>query len=198
MHKTLPMWELERISHEKGFAVVCGCDEAGAGPLAGPVYAGAVVLPEGLELPYLNDSKKVTPKRRDLLFSQIQEQAVDWAVAFVTAGEIDATDILSARIKAMQLAIDALAVQPDYALIDGNRTGGSPLLLRRPMRPSWAAMGAAPASPPRPSWRRSAGTGTWKKWRKNIPSTALTNTRGMARNSTMPCWPNTGQAPSTG
>ena len=132
MHKTLPMWELERISHEKGFAVVCGCDEAGAGPLAGPVYAGAVVLPEGLELPYLNDSKKVTPKRRDLLFSQIQEQAVDWAVAFVTAGEIDATDILSARIKAMQLAIDALAVQPDYALIDGNRDRGQSFAITTP------------------------------------------------------------------
>ena len=79
---------------------------------------------EGLELPYLNDSKQVTPKRRDGLFDQIRAQAEAWAVAFVTAEEIDATDILSARIKAMQLAIDALPVRPDYALVDGSRDRG--------------------------------------------------------------------------
>lgn len=124
MDKTLPAWELERAAHGRGFRVVCGCDEAGAGPLAGPVYAGAVILPEGLELPYLNDSKQVTPKRRDGLFDQIRAQAEAWAVAFVTAEEIDATDILSARIKAMQLTIDALPVRPDYALVDGSRDRG--------------------------------------------------------------------------
>ena len=123
--KTLPSWELEEAAFERGFALVCGCDEAGAGPLAGPVYAGAVVLPRGLELKYLNDSKQVTPKRRDQLFDQIREQAAAWAVASVSPEEIDATDILSARIKAMQLAIDALAPAPDYALIDGNRDHGS-------------------------------------------------------------------------
>ena len=122
--KMLPMWELEEAAHEKGYALVCGCDEAGAGPLAGPVYAGAVILRPGLELPYLNDSKQVTPKRRDLLFDQIREASAAWAVASVSPEEIDATDILSARVKAMQLAIDALAVQPDYALIDGNRDKG--------------------------------------------------------------------------
>ena len=118
--KMLPMWELEEAAHEKGYALVCGCDEAGAGPLAGPVYAGAVILRPGLELPYLNDSKQVTPKRRDLLFDQIREASAAWAVASVSPEEIDATDILSARVKAMQLAINALPVQPDYALIDGN------------------------------------------------------------------------------
>lgn len=122
--KALPMWELEEAAHKKGCALVCGCDEAGAGPLAGPVYAGAVILPDGLELKYLNDSKQVTPKRRDALFEQIKEAAAAWAVASVSPEEIDATDILSARVKAMQLAIDALAVQPDYALIDGNRDKG--------------------------------------------------------------------------
>ena len=130
--KLLPTWELEAAAHEKGYALVCGCDEAGAGPLAGPVYAGAAILPEGLELPYLNDSKQVTPKRRDALFEQIKEGAVAWAVASVSPEEIDATDILSARIKAMQLAIDALVPAPDYALIDGNRDKGKHFALVTP------------------------------------------------------------------
>ena len=84
------LWALERAAMKAGHRLICGCDEAGAGPLAGPVYAAAVILPEGLELPYLNDSKQVTPKRRDVLFDQIREQAVAWAVASVSAGEIAA------------------------------------------------------------------------------------------------------------
>lgn len=130
--KTLPSWELEEAAHQKGYALVCGCDEAGAGPLAGPVYAGAVILPEGLELPYLNDSKQVTPKRRDALFDEIIASAVAWAVASVSPEEIDDTDILSARIKAMQLAIDKLTPAPDYALIDGNRDRGKQFALVTP------------------------------------------------------------------
>lgn len=130
--KTLPGWELETAAHERGHALVCGCDEAGAGPLAGPVYAGAVVLPRGLELKYLNDSKQVTPKRRDQLFEQIKEQAAAWAVASVSPEEIDATDILSARIKAMQLSMDALSPAPDYALIDGNRDKGRRFAITTP------------------------------------------------------------------
>ena len=130
--KTLPSWELEEAAFERGFALVCGCDEAGAGPLAGPVYAGAVVLPRGLELKYLNDSKQVTPKRRDQLFEQIKEQAAAWAVASVSPEEIDATDILSARIKAMQLSMDALSPAPDYALIDGNRDKGRRFAITTP------------------------------------------------------------------
>ena len=130
--KTVPIQELEEAARARGFALVCGCDEAGAGPLAGPVYAGAVILRPGLELPYLNDSKQVTPKRRDLLFDQIKEAAVAWAVASVSPEEIDATDILSARVKAMQLAINALPVQPDYALIDGNRDKGKHFALVTP------------------------------------------------------------------
>lgn len=122
--KTAYLWELEYAAYEKGYTAVCGCDEAGAGPLAGPVYAGAVILPKGLELPWLNDSKRVTPKRRDVLFDQIKAQAIAWAVASVAPEEIDATDILSARIKAMQDAIDQLSPVPDYALIDGNRDHG--------------------------------------------------------------------------
>ncbi len=130
--KTLPSWELEESAHQQGYALVSGCDEAGAGPLAGPVYAGAVILPEGLKLPYLNDSKQVTPKRRDALFDEIIASAVAWAVASVSPEEIDDTDILSARIKAMQLAIDKLAPAPDYALIDGNRDKGKQFALVTP------------------------------------------------------------------
>ena len=118
-------WELEQEAAAAGYTAVCGVDEAGAGPLAGPVYAAAVILPFGLELPYLNDSKQVTPKRRDRLFDLIREQAVAWSIASVSAEEIDEIDILNARMKVMQLAIDGLTPAADFALIDGNRDHGS-------------------------------------------------------------------------
>ena len=108
-----------------GFSSVCGVDEAGAGPLMGPVYAAAVILPEGCVIEGLDDSKKLTEKKREALFPVICEKAVACAVASVDAQEIDETDILSARMKAMQLAIDALDVPADYALIDGNRDHGA-------------------------------------------------------------------------
>ena len=114
----------EREALAAGYGLVCGCDEAGAGPLAGPVYAAAVILPLGLDVPGLDDSKKLTAKKRESLFPFIQEQALACAVAWVDAAEIDATDILSARMRAMQLAIDGLPVHPDFALIDGNRDRG--------------------------------------------------------------------------
>lgn len=117
-------WDYETQAREKGYTAVCGCDEAGAGPLAGPVYAGAVILPFGVEIPGLDDSKKLTEKRREALFPVIQELALAWAVAKVDAEEINRTDILSARMKAMQLAIDRLSPPADFALIDGNRDRG--------------------------------------------------------------------------
>lgn len=119
------MWEYERAAKAAGHQVVCGCDEAGAGPLAGPLYAAAVILPDGLELPYLNDSKQVTEKRRAVLFDQIIEKAVAYAIASISPEEIDELDILNARMKAMQMAIDQLPVKADFALIDGNRDHGS-------------------------------------------------------------------------
>ncbi len=118
------LWEFEEKYRALGMNAVCGCDEAGAGPLAGPVYAAAVILPFGVDIPGLNDSKKLTEKKREQLFPVIKEVAVAWAVASVDAEEIDHTDILSARMKAMQLAMDALSVKPDMALIDGNRDAG--------------------------------------------------------------------------
>ena len=120
----MDLWQYEREALEGGHTLICGCDEAGAGPLAGPVYAAAVILPLGAEIDGLNDSKKLTQKRREALFPVIQERALAWAVAWVDAAEIDATDILSARMNAMQRAIDGLSVKPDFALIDGNRDHG--------------------------------------------------------------------------
>lgn len=120
----MPDYFYEDQARARGYAMVCGVDEAGAGPLCGPVYAAAVILPEDCELPGLNDSKKLTEKKREALFPVICEKATAYAVAWVDEREIDATDILSARMKAMQLAIDALAVRADYALIDGNRDHG--------------------------------------------------------------------------
>ena len=120
------MWELEEsLRREHGYTAIAGTDEAGAGPLAGRVYAAAVILPFGLELPYLNDSKKVTPKRRDVLFDRIREAAVAWAIAYVEPEEIDRIDILNSRIKAMTLAADALSPGRDFLLVDGNRDHGS-------------------------------------------------------------------------
>lgn len=118
-------WSIEERCFAAGYGTVCGADEAGAGPLAGPVYAAAVVLPRGLVIDGLNDSKKLTEKQREALFALICAEAEDYAVARVEAEVIDRIDILNARMKAMQLAIDGLRKPPDFALIDGNRDKGS-------------------------------------------------------------------------
>lgn len=121
----MSLWEYEREQWSNGIQTVCGVDEAGAGPLAGPVYAAAVVLPRELEIPGLNDSKKLTEKKREALFEVITAYAEAYTIARVEASEIDEMDILNARMLAMQRAIDALQVKPDMALIDGNRDHGS-------------------------------------------------------------------------
>ena len=121
----MSLWEFEREQWNNGLETVCGVDEAGAGPLAGPVYAAAVVLARELEIPGLNDSKKLTEKKREALFDVIIQRAEAYAIARVEAAEIDEMDILNARMLAMQRAIDALQVKPDMALIDGNRDHGS-------------------------------------------------------------------------
>ena len=118
------LWEIEMSCWEKGYHLVCGVDEAGAGPLAGPVYAAAVILPPHLELKWLNDSKQVTPKRREILFYEIQSQAIAWAVTAVDETVIDEVNILTARLMAMERAICQLEPVAEYALIDGNRDKG--------------------------------------------------------------------------
>ena len=130
----MDLWEPERACWAEGAALVCGVDEAGAGPLAGAVYAAAVILPPEWKLEGRNDSKQVSPKRRERLFDRIREQASAWAVAWADEREIDETDILSARILAMQRAIDGLAPAADFALIDGNRDRGRAAAITTPHR----------------------------------------------------------------
>lgn len=122
----------EQQAHDAGYALVCGVDEAGAGPLMGPVYAAAVILPEKFELPGLNDSKKLTEKKREALYDRITAQAVAWSVARVEAAEIDQMDILNARMLAMNRAIEGLSQIPDLCLIDGNRDHGSTVSITAP------------------------------------------------------------------
>lgn len=128
----MDLWTYERAQWQAGKTAVCGVDEAGAGPLAGPVYAAAVILPRELEIPGLNDSKKLTEKKREALFDIIVEQALAYSIARVEAAEIDEIDILNARMKAMQMAIDGLSTPPDFALIDGNRDHGTKCAISTP------------------------------------------------------------------
>lgn len=114
--------------------MLCGVDEAGAGPLAGPVYAAAVILPKDAELPGLNDSKKISEKKREKLYELITGQAEAWSVARVEAEEIDRIDILNARMLVMQRAIEGLSKKPDLSLIDGNRDHGSRNRITAPHR----------------------------------------------------------------
>ena len=128
----MDLWTYEREQWNHGFSTLCGVDEAGAGPLAGPVYAAAVILPREIDLPGLNDSKKLTPKKREALFDQITAAAEAYSIAFVTAEEIDQMDILNARMLAMNRAIGGLSVPPDLCLIDGNRDHGSAVAITAP------------------------------------------------------------------
>lgn len=115
------MWEIEDECFHAGFETICGVDEAGRGPLAGPVCAAAVILPPQVQIPGLNDSKKLTDKKRRELFPVICEQALAYGIAFATEQEIDEINILQATFLAMQRAMDQLNIRPDLALIDGNR-----------------------------------------------------------------------------
>ena len=117
-------WAFEEECFAQGHSLVCGVDEAGVGPLAGPVYAAAVILPRGWTAPYLHDSKKVTEKRRETLYEQITQAAVAWAVGWADEKEIDQINILNARMLAMERAIQGLAVEPSFALVDGNWSQG--------------------------------------------------------------------------
>ena len=114
-------YEYENQLKENGYKIVCGVDEAGRGPLAGPVFAAAVILPDGLDELGINDSKKLSEKKRDALFELIKEKAIAWSVASASEQEIDEINILNATFLAMQRAVEGLSVKPDAALIDGNR-----------------------------------------------------------------------------
>ena len=117
----ITMWEIEDGFYAEGIKTICGVDEAGRGPLAGPVCAAAVILPEHLQIPGLTDSKKLTDKKRRELYPVIMEQAIAYGIGFATEQEIDEINILQATFLAMQRALDQLSVNPELALIDGNR-----------------------------------------------------------------------------
>lgn len=114
-------FEYEINAKTKGFTSVCGVDEAGRGPLAGPVFAAAVILPENCEIEGLNDSKKLSEKKREALFDVIKDKAVSYSIASVDEKIIDEINILQATYLAMKKAVEGLDVPADYALIDGNR-----------------------------------------------------------------------------
>lgn len=116
--------EKETEIRAKGFAAVCGIDEAGRGPLAGPVVAAAVILPEGIELPGVNDSKKLTEKKREALFDFVKENALAYGIGQASEQEIDDINILQATFLAMRRAVEALQIPADFALVDGNRIQG--------------------------------------------------------------------------
>ena len=116
----MPDYSIENELKEQGYAYVCGVDEAGRGPLCGPVYAAACILPDGLVIEGLNDSKKLTEKKREALFDVIRENAIAYCIASASVEEIDELNILEADLLAMRRAIDGLSVKADFAIIDGN------------------------------------------------------------------------------
>jgi len=123
----MPSFDYENAAYAKGYTAVCGCDEAGRGPLCGPVVAAAVILPRDCILEGLNDSKKLTPKRREVLFEKILSCAVAYGIAEATVEEIDEINILNASMLAMRRAVEKMSVRADFAIIDGNHSRGFPI-----------------------------------------------------------------------
>ncbi len=123
----MPHFELEQQYKKMGYACVCGVDEAGRGPLSGPVVAAACILPEDFDIGELNDSKKLTPKKRDILFDRIKKEAVAYHIASATPEEIDSINILNATMLAMRRAIEGLPIPCDFALIDGDKSRNMPV-----------------------------------------------------------------------
>ncbi len=120
----MPNLDFENEKYAEGYTAVCGCDEAGRGPLCGPVVAAAVILPRDCDIEGLNDSKKLTEKKREALFDIIKETAIAYAIAEATPAEIDEINILNASMLAMRRAVEALPHPADFALIDGNCSRG--------------------------------------------------------------------------
>ena len=143
---SMPDESFENQARADGFSVICGIDEAGRGPLCGPVCAAAVILPQGCEIEGLNDSKKLSEKKREALYDVIKEKAVAYGIAMATAKEIDEINILQATYLAMRRAAEALSVQPDCALIDGNGKPGLPIEQRTIVKGDSKSISVAAAS----------------------------------------------------
>ena len=126
----MPNYEIERKFKAEGFSIICGIDEAGRGPLSGPVFAAACILPDGFVLPGLDDSKKLTPKKREVLFDLICKNAVAYSIASASVEEIDELNILTADMLAMRRAVSMLSVTLDLALVDGNIARDFPIPAR--------------------------------------------------------------------
>ena len=184
----------EDQARAEGYTCICGIDEAGRGPLAGPVYAAAVVLRPGQVIEGVNDSKKLSEKKRDSLFDTICSQCAAYGIGSATEKEIDEVNILNATYLAMQRAVAALPVQPDCALVDGNRAPDLPWRCARSLR----ATPKAPALRQRLFWLRSAGIAICCKWQRNTRNTLLKSTRATAPSCIMNGWSSTGSAPFTG
>lgn len=142
----MPDYSFELAARDVGYRHVCGIDEAGRGPLSGPVVAAACVLEPGTEIQGLNDSKKLTPKKRDLLYDLVIERATDFAVGFATPEEVDSINILNATMLAMRRAIAALKEPADYALVDGNCIRDYPIPARAIIKGDSLSMSVAAAS----------------------------------------------------
>ena len=140
------MWEIENAAYEEGYQLICGVDEAGRGPLAGPVCAAAVILPKDLQIPGLTDSKKLTDKKRRELFPVIKEQAIAYGIGLASHEEIDEINILQATYLAMERALAQLSVKPDLALIDGNRAKDFGLPVKTVVKGDSLSMNIAAAS----------------------------------------------------
>ena len=139
-------YDFEKQALSEGYCTVCGIDEAGRGPLAGPVCAAAVILPTGLEIEGLNDSKKLSEKKRDILYDIIREKALSYSIAMVDEKTIDEINILQATFKAMRTAVDGLDIKPDIALIDGNQKPGLSVEERTIVKGDAKSMSVAAAS----------------------------------------------------
>ena len=140
------LYQYENALHAEGFELVCGIDEAGRGPLAGPVCAAACVLPAGLVLEGLNDSKKLSEKRREALYASITANAMAWAVCLVDEGVIDEINIRQATFQAMRGAVSKLSLRPDLCLVDGNRDPGLELPTRTIVKGDASCASVAAAS----------------------------------------------------
>ena len=116
----MPDFSIEKAKNTQGYLHVCGIDEAGRGPLCGPVVAAACILPIDVDIPKLNDSKKLSPKTRLALFDEIREKAIAYSIGYGTVEEIDQYNILEATLLAMRRAVEGLQIKPDYLLVDGN------------------------------------------------------------------------------
>lgn len=146
MSEILDLWKYEKEAMEQGYRWIAGTDEAGRGPLAGPVCAAAVILPFGVEIPGLTDSKKLTEKKREALFPVIQEKALAYAIEFAPVEEIEEYNILHASQNAMRRAVEALNPAADFVLVDGNRSDGFPVPERTIVKGDALSLSIAAAS----------------------------------------------------